>query len=275
MLTEDKTSTAVIANTSIISNATSSVTVNTITNTEDKPTIQDNEDQPTGAKRPRLELDQKKTIVNNEIMISQGAEAIVTKMNHVGRCAVRKHRLIKRYRHPTLDSKLRSRRLSQEARILLRLRKYQVPVPAIYDIDTNPNHMTIIMQFVPGKTLKQFLTNSGSENEKVMKIVGNVIAKMHKADVVHGDLTTSNIMITDIDTVTLIDFGLSFGSGTDEDFAVDLYVFERAVIATHSEHAQVLNHAFFEQYQSVMNKRSVMKKLEEVRARGRKRDMVG
>lgn len=234
-------------------------------------------------------------------ILSQGAEAILTKVNFLGREAVRKDRLQKHYRHPELDKRLRSRRLNQEVRVLLRLRKAGVAVPALYDVDIR--RYTFMMQLIHGVTLKAFLQSvtavDGAVKSDVdelavsaLKIAGNSVARMHAADIVHGDLTTGNIMVHikgsknvqeshqsrsdghDIH-IYLIDFGLSYGNGSDEDFAVDLYVFERAVIAAHSEHAQELNNAFLSSYAAQLGRQSVLARLEDVRARGRKRDMTG
>lgn len=68
-------------------------------------------------------------------------------------------------------------------------------------------------------------------------IIGKSIGKMHYTDVVHGDLTTSNMMIveneSEIHDIILIDFGLGMTRPVIEDKAVDLYVLERALISTH------------------------------------------
>lgn len=217
----------------------------------------------------------------NGVILSQGAEAILTLVDFFGRAAVRKERLQKHYRHPDLDKRLRSRRLNQEVRVLSRLHKVGVPVPAIYDVDLR--RCTFLMQAVAGTTLKAYLHsrelgNVDSEAENVMRASGILVARMHASDVVHGDLTTGNVMVNVKDgacDVSLIDFGLSFGNGTEEDLAVDLYVFERAVIAAHSENAQRLNDTFLSAYMKQLGKPEVISRLEDVRGRGRKRDMTG
>lgn len=170
--------------------------------------------------------------------------------------------------------------------MLLRLRKVGIRVPALYRVDTKNN--VLIMEYVCGKALKEFLQNGQQEDgygESIMREAGRLVARMHTCDVVHGDLTTGNIMVlaksvqdgsaTQKDTVCMIDFGLSSGNATEEDMAVDLYVLERAVISAHSESAQPLNDAFLEAYASELNRPAVMKRLAEVRSRGRKRDMSG
>ena len=95
-----------------------------------------------------------------------------------------------------------------------------------------------------------------------MCLIGTEIAKMHLADIIHGDLTTSNMMLRHPSSLTarcpgklvryssiyvsplisvsrthqvLIDFGLSYVSSLVEDKAVDLYVLERAFSSTHPD----------------------------------------
>lgn len=208
--------------------------------------------------------------------LSRGAEALITRILYLGRIAVKKERFPKRYRHPLLDAKLTSRRLSQEARMLLRLRKAGISVPAVYQVDLTAN--VLILQFLRAVSLKAFLQqpqNNPDISQRAMRAAGREVARMHKCRVVHGDLTTGNVMVGDEERVFLIDFGLSGGNATDEDLAVDLYVLERAVVSAHSEAASPLNDAFLDAYAKELKKPAVLKRLEEVRARGRKRDMTG
>lgn len=111
--------------------------------------------------------------------------------------------------------------------------------------------------------------------------VGQILAKMHDQDVIHGDLTTSNMLLrcsaVDIrqTDLVLIDFGLSYISALPEDKAVDLYVLEKAFLSTHPN-TEVLFRKLLEGYTASSKKSpAVIKKLNEVRLRGRKRSMVG
>jgi TP53 regulating kinase-like protein len=121
--------------------------------------------------------------------------------------------------------------------------------------------------------------------------LGQAVAGIHNAGVVHGDLTTSNMIAQNVpsavdgssaaDTpqslnVVMIDFGLGFQSTSTEDQAVDLYVLERAFTSTHLNSAHLVT-AFIDAYFASRGKASpaVQKKLEGVRARGRKRTMLG
>lgn len=104
---------------------------------------------------------------------------------------------------------------------------------------------------------------------------------------IHGDLTSSNILLKDDYTEpALIDFGLSSFSGLPEDKAVDLYVLERAILSTHSVFADTYNAWLLEGYENIHNSpefkkhgktkyKETIRRLEDVRLRGRKRSMLG
>ncbi|KAE8576365.1 hypothetical protein XENTR_v10004151 [Xenopus tropicalis] len=108
--------------------------------------------------------------------------------------------------------------------------------------------------------------------------IGQVLARMHDEDVIHGDLTTSNMLLRppcDDHNLVLIDFGLSFISALPEDKGVDLYVLEKAFLSTHPNTEEIFR-ALLQSYSSNSKKSGpVIKKLDEVRLRGRKRSMVG
>lgn len=231
------------------------------------------------AKRPRVEP---------VLELARGAEGVVTRISFLGHPAVRKVRFAKSYRHAALDARLTSRRLAQEARVLLRARRAGVRVPALYSVDQAAS--SIVMEDVGGLTARDFLRAADFGSAMAaLHAAGKAVASLHAADIVHGDLTTSNIIVwidknemgcrnvEQVDVV-LIDFGLSMTSETEEDKAVDLYVLERAVIAAHPERAAALNKAFLDSYCSTCRKNSstaIMLRLNEVRGRGRKRDMTG
>jgi TP53 regulating kinase-like protein len=117
-----------------------------------------------------------------------------------------------------------------------------------------------------------------------VKRVGQAVGRLHEIGVVHGDLTTSNLMLRpttedakhDLEgDVVLIDFGLATQSSQDEDRAVDLYVLERAWGSTHPQAEDMFKEVLTEYGQSYKGGKIVLKKLEEVRLRGRKKSMLG
>ena len=109
--------------------------------------------------------------------------------------------------------------------------------------------------------------------------IGQIIGRMHAGKLIHGDLTTSNMLVRgnpdDLDVV-LIDFGLSFSEGLAEDKGVDLYVFERALLSNHPN-TELLFECVLKAYKKFNPKEAdeVVSKYEEVKMRGRKRTMVG
>ncbi|KAG6337194.1 hypothetical protein ID866_1908 [Astraeus odoratus] len=121
------------------------------------------------------------------------------------------------------------------------------------------------------------LAEFGVERDSLMGMIGVEIAKMHLADIIHGDLTTSNMILRrGSNDLVLIDFGLAFHSTLVEDKAVDLYVLERAFASTHPDSAPLYG-SVLASYEKCMGKHwhPIKKRLDDVRLRGRKRSMVG
>lgn len=191
--------------------------------------------------------------------------------------AVCKERFRKSYRHRTLDERLTKSRLAAEARTMIKARKSGVLTPNVLCVDVD--EACVYMERVRGRTLKEALRDSTTREDAVRKIgfeIGVAVAALHDAGIIHGDLTTSNFIVRDGDNkVVMIDFGLSYPSTVAEDKGVDLYVLERAITAAHPSHA-----GLFDEILAVYKKHSrywnpTLNKFAEVRARGRKRSMVG
>jgi len=133
------------------------------------------------------------------------------------------------------------------------------------------------------ETVKSYFlepNRSKTDLEKVARMIGQTVGRMHVHNIIHGDLTTSNMLLkssnNDSLQLALIDFGLSHTAASAEDKGVDLYVLERALLSTHSS----LDYLFpiILQAYKLENKagiKTVLPKLEDIRARGRKRTMVG
>lgn len=317
--------------------------------------------------------------VSGETLIKQGAEALAY-ISHLLPAShpdaapplcVRKHRPPKPYRHPVLDARLTKSRILAESRLLARLRRAGVVVPAVLFVDALRGDLYI--EYIHGPSIRDYLfslrsashavppsqgsianvtkepreessastdgtdgideemqcaMNTGIAHDKhqdeeeqqvraVMLEIGRVVALMHNADVVHGDLTTSNLLLrsdtsapttlgndafssrtTEKSTlasmlptsdssvtadaatsmegrVVVIDLGLGSVSLASEDAAVDLYVLERAFLSTHPNSAGHFD-AILQGYTRYAKRgKEVLKRLAEVRKRGRKRTMVG
>lgn len=187
-----------------------------------------------------------------------------------------------------------------EARILSKCRRDGLRVPTVYAIDEAAG--CLLLEWVPGTPVRVNINERlGSRTEGIegdeelkdlMRRIGTAVGKMHKIGIIHGDLTTSNMMLSpppasrtsdDAGTnkssldgeIVVIDLGLASGGIQDEDRAVDLYVLERAFGSTHPR-AECLFGEVLEAYRQTFKQASiVLKKLEDVRMRGRKRSMLG
>jgi TP53 regulating kinase-like protein len=141
------------------------------------------------------------------------------------------------------------------------------------------------MEWINGIAVKEIINGNYKLKETDLEIsaivnsIGRSIARLHEANIIHGDLTTSN-MLYDLDTkeIVFIDFGLSYmasGSVANEDKAVDLNVLERVFSSSHPKQFQLYREILDTYEKETKGSKGVLKRLEEVRMRGRKRDMVG
>ncbi|XP_001379393.2 EKC/KEOPS complex subunit TP53RK isoform X2 [Monodelphis domestica] len=216
-------------------------------------------------------------------LVKQGAEARVYRGRFLGRAAVIKERFPKRYRHPVLDMRLSRRRTVQEARALMRCRRAGISAPVVFFVDYASNclYLEDIEESLTVRDYIQSIHITESDPEKLSLLarkMGQVLAQLHDEDVIHGDLTTSNMLLklpVEQLNLVLIDFGLSFISALPEDKGVDLYVLEKAFLSTHPN-TETMYQELLKSYSSESKKSGpVLKKLDEVRLRGRKRSMVG
>ncbi|XP_030634436.1 EKC/KEOPS complex subunit TP53RK [Chanos chanos] len=218
-------------------------------------------------------------------LIKQGAEARVYRGTFLGKPTIIKERFPKRYRHPTLDEKLTHRRTTQEVRSILRCRKAGISAPVVYFVDYT-THCIFLEDLVSAITVRDHIRSIQESKQTIECLhmladkMGEVLAKMHDEDVIHGDLTTSNMLLREGDGAgdtdpVLIDFGLSYISGLPEDKGVDLYVLEKAFLSTHPNTEALFDRLLKSYMASSKKSPAVIKKLDEVRLRGRKRSMVG
>ncbi|XP_059286598.1 uncharacterized protein LOC132040017 isoform X2 [Lycium ferocissimum] len=217
---------------------------------------------------------------NSLILIKQGAEARVFESSFVGKRCIVKERFSKKYRHPTLDTKLTLKRLNAEVRCMTKARRLGVLTPVLYAVDVVSH--TLTFEYVEGSLVKDILLDFGSHGiveERMNDIafhIGSAMGKLHDGGLIHGDLTTSNMLICkDTNRLVLIDFGLSFTSTLPEDKAVDLYVLERALLSMHSSCGNLMDRILAAYRKSSKQWSSTLNKFAEVRQRGRKRTMIG
>ncbi len=160
-------------------------------------------------------------------VVKRGAEAVIYREGG----SLVKERVKKSYRLPELDEEIRRLRTKSETRLLERARRNGVLTP---DAELTGKY-TIRMEEVKGKRLKDALnTMDGRKQAAVARRIGEAVAALHSADIVHGDLTTSNMILKD-NGLYLIDFGLGKVSHKVEDKATDLFLLWEAIISTHYE----------------------------------------
>ena len=176
-----------------------------------------------------------------------------------------KHRLPKSYRIKNIDDMLREKRTISEARIIHKVKESGVNSPHIYEVDLE--EFKIIMEYIEGIRMKDYLNNT--LDTEICKRIGRIVGKMHDFGVIHGDLTTSN-MIKSEDEIYLIDFGLSRFSDSLEEKGVDLHLLRQAM---ESAHWQIYEKGFeniLEGYRSVVGDlEDIKRKIEEIEGRGR------
>jgi len=186
--------------------------------------------------------------------IGRGAEAVITLQEGT----VRKLRMAKSYRQPELDQQIRQERTLREAKITSEARRHGVPTPIIRDV----SRFHLEMEHVPGTKIKEVITPELSGQ------VGEMVGRLHRGGIIHGDLTTSN-MILFMDRIYLIDFGLSYYESSVEAQGVDVHVYFQTLHSTHDRPEELVE-AFKAGYcRTAPQPEAVFKRVAEIKARGR------
>lgn len=194
-----------------------------------------------------------------EKVIGSGAEAIITKSKNI----ITKNRVEKSYRFPDLDKKIRKLRTRSESKILEKAQKI-INTPKI--ISSDELKAKIEMEYIEGEKLADNLEKTNYK--KVGEQIGKQLAKLHDADIIHGDLTTSNLILKE-NKVYFIDFGLGFHSSRIEDKAVDLHLIKQALEAKHPKIHEETFVSILKGYKSSKKSKSTLAQLEKVERRGR------
>lgn len=192
--------------------------------------------------------------------IAKGAEATIDLFNN----KIIKKRFAKSYRISEIDSKIRTRRTKSESKILLKANKI-INTPKVLEV--LQQDYQIILECIKGKKLSQYLDSL--KNKKVIcNTIGKQIAKLHDAEIIHGDLTTSNMILKN-KKVYFIDFGLGFVSKKIEDKAVDLHLLKQALEAKHYKDYKQLWKAVEQGYKNSKESKKTLERLKAVEKRGR------
>ena len=203
-------------------------------------------------------------------IIYKGAEAEICVSKYMNYNVVEKRRVHKSYRINYIDDKLISSRTREEAKLMIEARNKGVSVPIIYDVDLVNGIIT--MEYLKGKRVKDILNNlSEKKRETLCKKMGESIARFHNNDIIHGDITTSNMILLD-DKVHFIDFGLGEKNSEIESKGVDLHVLMEALESTHSKYSDCFKYVL-EGYKKELkdDANQVIKKIDDIVKRGRYR----
>ncbi|MEJ2295467.1 MAG: Kae1-associated kinase Bud32 [Candidatus Lokiarchaeota archaeon] len=213
-------------------------------------------------------------LIYREKLIRKGAEANIYEGYWFGKKVIFKHRVKKEYREDKLDSVIRTNRTLNEGRTLIKAKEEGINVPQVYEIDTE--NSIIIIKYIEGQKLKELMPKlENSEKVKLFHDIGQQVARLHINGHIHGDITTSNIIVTIENQVFLIDFGLHEYSDSIEDKSVDLHLFKRVLISSHGSDFIVCFNAFLDGYGSEYEliekneSKSIIKNITAIERRGR------
>jgi Kae1-associated kinase Bud32 len=207
--------------------------------------------------------------VTNKI-IYKGAEAEIRVSEFLDRLVVEKKRISKSYRIKEIDNNLITSRTKEEAKLIGEARKSGVCVPIIFDV--NVPEGILIMQYIQGDRIKDIINDIDEKKRRKLCIrIGESIAQLHNNSIIHGDLTTSN-MIYYQENIYFIDFGLGIKSEEVESQGVDLHVLMEAFESTHSQFPKCFSYVmkgYSNKYR--LNVKSVVQKINDIVKRGRYR----
>ncbi len=187
----------------------------------------------------------------------KGAEATV----EIRENKVIKRREKKEYRHSEIDQRIREERTDEEKKNIDRARKYGANIPETENLEEN----VLEQDKINGKELKEVL----EEEPELMEKAGENLAKMHAADVIHGDLTTSNMIKSRENELYIIDLGLSQVSERIEDKAVDIHLLKQVLESSHPQVSKKAWANFLNTYKDYEKSSKVLEQLEDVESRGR------
>lgn len=209
--------------------------------------------------------------VKIQTLLKRGAEASLYLAEWHGKNAVIKTRLPKMYRHEKLDKIIRTYRTVHEPQLMHESKKAGVSTPIIYLVDVE--NATIVMEYIEGNQVKKMLTTlSANKRNGVCIRIGELVARLHKNCIIHGDLTTSNMIQKEDGRIFLVDFGLGEKNSELEARGVDLHLLKRALQSTHYRFAEECFKAVVKGYSSVLGEneaKDVLNKIRDLERRGR------
>ncbi len=204
-------------------------------------------------------------------LIKRGAEASLYFAHWHGRKVIMKRRLPKKYRLSELDEQIKTYRTNHEPQLIHEAKKAGVPTPTIFLVDVKG--ATIIMEFIEGKQVKRLLSEvTRKERQFLCLKIGELIGRLHKNGIIHGDLTTSNMILNSKGKIFFVDFGLGEKTKELEARGVDLHLMKKALQSTHFRFAEECFDAVIKGYSKMLGSeiaKNVLDKIKEIERRGR------
>ncbi|MDE1842410.1 MAG: Kae1-associated serine/threonine protein kinase [Thaumarchaeota archaeon] len=204
-------------------------------------------------------------------LVKKGAEADIYLASWNGQTSILKIRKKKEYRIDSLDQRIRTLRTIREARLISESKSFGVTTPIVYFIDEKK--CMIYLQLIQGKLVKDLPPN------KIIKIsaeIGRLIGTLHKNGVMHGDLTTSNFILSR-NHLVILDFGLAQKTDKIDDYAIDLRLFKEVL---NSAHVQIMEDAwssFVNGYRTILGAHvteKVVSQVSVIESRGRYANVI-
>lgn len=205
-------------------------------------------------------------------LVAKGAEANICSDHYLDEEVLLKKRVVKGYRIREIDAYLRRKRTKNEAKLLGEAKRCGVVTPLVYDVDLKESVIT--MEKVAGNEVKVIFSGENSMDlstiKSISRIIGENVARLHDCGIIHGDLTTSNLILRkEGDSVVFIDFGLGKISDLIEDKGVDLLVFKKAINGIHHDISRECFDSIIEGYSGARDYKKIVAKIDEIEGRGR------
>ena len=204
-------------------------------------------------------------------LVKKGAEADIYTTSWNGQISILKIRKKKDYRISSLDARIRILRTIREAKMISESKSFGICTPIVYFVDEKK--CEIYLQFVRGKLVRDLPLK---QIVKTCKEIGKIVGTLHRNGIMHGDLTTSNFILSK-NRLVILDFGLSQKTDAIDDYAIDLRLFKEVI---NSAHAQIVDDAwalFVLGYKSMMGKtltEKVINQVSVIEKRGRYANVI-
>ena len=204
-------------------------------------------------------------------LVKKGAEADIYVTSWNEKNSILKIRKKKDYRVDSLDMRIRTLRTIREAKMISESKSFGITTPLVYFVDEKK--CEIYLQFIKGKLVRDLPLK---QIVKACKEIGKIVGTLHKNGIMHGDLTTSNFILSQRGLV-ILDFGLAQKTNAVDDFAIDLRLFKEVL---NSAHAQIVDDAwtvFVQGYQSILGKTltdKVINQVSVIEKRGRYANVI-